>query len=150
MKKLKVLKDEFIDNKLYYFLKATHSPASRFYGQPKFHKPGVPIRPTVSYSGSLLYNLNKYIANILKAHIIDENNNAKDSTTFSNFIRNVAIEDDETMVSLGITSFYMTIPIIDMLTIIKDYVNNDDQFSRKTATPQDKFLDLVNLVLPIT
>ena len=42
------------------------------------------------------------------------------------------------------------IPIIDMLNIIKDYVNNDDQFTRKTAIPQDKFLDLVHLVLTTT
>ena len=46
LKQLKVLKDnEFIDNKLYYYLKPTDSPAPRFYGQPKIHKPGVPIRP---------------------------------------------------------------------------------------------------------
>ena len=30
---------------------------------------------------------------------------------------------------------------------MKDYVNNDNQFTRKTAIPQGKFLDLVNLVL---
>ena len=48
LKQLKVLKDnEFIDNKLYYYLKPTDSPASRFYGQSKIHKPGVPIRPIV-------------------------------------------------------------------------------------------------------
>ena len=34
--------------------------------------------------------------------------------------------------------------------MIKDYVNNDDQFSRKTPIPQDKFLDLVHLVLTNT
>ena len=116
-------------------------PAPRFYGQPKIHKPGVPIRPIVSYSGSLLYNLNKYIANILKAYVRDVNNNAENSTTFSNYIRNVLIEDDEVMVSFDVTSLYMNMPIIDTLNIIKDYVNNDDQFTRKTATPQD-FLDL--------
>ena len=34
--KLKVLNDnEFTDNKLYYYLKPTESPAPRFYGQPK-------------------------------------------------------------------------------------------------------------------
>ena len=44
----------------------------------------------------------------------------------------------------------MNIPIIDTLNIIKNYVNNDDQFTKKTAIPQDKFLDLVNLVLTIT
>ena len=37
-----------------------------------------------------------------------------------------------------------------MLNIINDYVNNDDQFTRKTAVPQRKFLDLVNLVLTTT
>ena len=34
-----------------------------------------------------------------------------------------------------------------MLNIIKDYVNNEDLFTGKTAIPQDKFLDLANLVL---
>ena len=70
MKQLKVLKDNnFIDNKLYYYLKSTDSPAARFYGQPKIHMTGVPICAIVSYSGSTLYNLNKYIPNILRANI---------------------------------------------------------------------------------
>ena len=151
MRTLKVLKgNEFIDNKLYYYLKPTDSPGPRFYGQPKIHKPGVPIRSVVSYSGSPLYNLNKYIVNILKAYVKDENNNAKNSTTFSNYIRNFPMEDDQIMVLFDVTSLYTNIPIIDMLNIIKDYVNNDDQFARKTAIPQDKFLDLVHLVLTTT
>ena len=116
LKQLKVLKDnEFIDNKLYYYLKPTDSPAPRFYGQPKIHKPGVPIRPIVSYSGSPLYNPNKYIVNILKAYVKDENNNAKNSTTLSNYIRNVPTEDDKIMLSFDVTSLYTNIPIIDML-----------------------------------
>ena len=53
------------------------------------------------------------------------------------------------MVSFDVTSLYTNIPIIDTLNIIKDYVN-DDQFTRKTAIPQDKFLDLVHLVLTTT
>ena len=151
MKQLKVLKDnEFIDNKLYHYLKPTCSPSPRFYGQPKIHEPGVPIRPIVSYSGSPLYNLNKYIRNILKAYAKDENSNAKNSTTFSNYIGNVPIEDDEIMVSFDVTSLYTNISIIDTLNIIKDYVNNDDQFTRKKAIPQDNFLDIVHLVLTTT
>ena len=72
------------------------------------------------------------------------------STTFSNYIRNVPIKDDEIMVSLDVTSLYTNIPIIDALDVIKDYVNNDDYFTRKTAIPQDKFLDLFHLVLTTT
>ena len=39
---------------------------------------------------------------------------------------------------------------LSSINIIKDYVNNDDQFNRKTAIPQDKFLDLVHLFLTTT
>ena len=60
------------------------------------------------------------------------------------------IEDDKVMVSFGITSLYANISIVDMLNIIKDYVNNDDQFTRKTTITQEKFLDQVNLVLTTT
>ena len=69
---------------------------------------------------------------------------------FSHFIRNVPIEDDEIMVSFDVNSLHTNIPIIDTLNIIKDYVNSDDQFIWKTAIPQDKFLDLVHLVLTTT
>ena len=63
LKQLKVLKDnEFIDNKLYYYLKPMVSPVPSFYGQPKIHKPGVPIRPIVSYTVSPLYYCNKNIS----------------------------------------------------------------------------------------
>ena len=118
---------------MYYYLIPTESPAPRFYGQES----GVPKRPIVSYSASPLHNINKYIANILKADVKDENNNVKNSNTFPNYIRNVSIEDDEIMVSFDFTSLYKNIPIIDTLyqglliiNIIKDYVNNDDQFIR--------------------
>ena len=77
----------------------------------------------------------------------------KNSTKFSNYIRNVTIKDDEIMVSFGLTSWYTNIPIIDTLKIIKelnkimDYVNNYSQLNRRIlALLQDKFLDLVNLI----
>ena len=57
----------------------------------------------------------------------------------------IPLKDDEIMVSFDVTSLYMNIPIIDTINIIKNYVN-DDQFTRKTAIPQNKFLDLVYLL----
>ena len=64
------------------------------------------------------------MANILKAFVKDENNNANNSTTFSNYIRNVPIEDDELMVSFDLTSLYTDIPTIDALNITKDCVTS--------------------------
>ena len=135
---------------MYYYLKPNDSPAPSFYGQQKIHKPEVPIRNIVSYSGFPLYNLSKYIAFLKLENAENESNNAKNSITFSNFIKNVPIEDDEIMVSFDVTFLYTNIPIIDRLNIINDYVKNDDQFTRKTAIPQEKFFDLTCLDLTAT
>ena len=45
---------------------------------------------------------------------------------------------------------YKNISIIDTLNIIKDYVHNDHQFTRKKVILQEKFLELVNLVSATT
>ena len=114
LRKSKVLKDNaFIDNKTKLtYLKATDSPAPRFYGQSKMHKP---IRRIVSYSDSPLYNLNKYIAKIVK----HENGNAKKSVTFFNYIKNVPIKDDGIMALFEVICLCTNILIIDTLNIIK-------------------------------
>ena len=45
------------------------------------------------------------------------------------------------MVSFDVTFLYRRIPLIDTLNIIKDFVINDDEITRKM------FLDLFNLAL---
>ena len=59
-------------------------------------------------------------------------------------------EDDEIMVSSDVTSLYANILIIDTLNVTKEYVNNDDQLTRKMYILQGKFLDLINMVLTTT
>ena len=67
--KLSLLKDAGkIDQQLYFKLKPTDSQTPRFYGLPKIHKPALPIRPIVSYTNSPLYQLSRYIADILRPY----------------------------------------------------------------------------------
>ena len=47
LSKLKPSQDNVLDNKVYYHIKPTGLSAPRFYGQPKIHKPAVPICPIV-------------------------------------------------------------------------------------------------------
>ena len=87
LKQIKALRDnKLIDNKLY-CLKPTDLPVPILYGQPKMPKAEVPIYAIVSCSGSPLFSLNKYVANILKAYVKDENNDTNNSTTLSNYVR---------------------------------------------------------------
>ena len=45
------------------------------------------------------------------------------------------------MVPFDVSFLYTNIPIIDALNIMKNYVNNDYQFTGKTAIPENKFLN---------
>ena len=73
----------------------------------------------------------------MKAYIKDIYT-AKNSIIFSSYIRNVPIEDDEIMVLFGVTYLYTNIPVVDTLKIIKDFVNNDNEFIRKMDIPKGK------------
>ena len=44
----------------------TGSGFPKFYGLPKIHKPGIPLRPTVSSRGTVTYGTAKELASILK------------------------------------------------------------------------------------
>ena len=71
-----------------------------------------------------MYSLNRNIDNLVKAYVKDQNNNAKNSATFSNYIRNVPIENKEIIVSFDVTFLYTNIPITDTLNIIKVNIIN--------------------------
>ena len=80
-------------------------------------------------------------------NVKEKYNKVKNSTVSWKLIRNVSIADSQIIVSLNDISLYKNIPIIDKLNIIKDYLNNDSQFTREMGIPLGKFLDLANLVL---
>lgn len=67
---------------------------------------GVSTHRIVSHSNSPLKNVNRYMANNLKANLKVINKNTKNSTTLFNYIRNVATKDDEIMVLCHLTHKY--------------------------------------------
>ena len=85
--KLAILRDNgTIDQSLYIKLKPRDSQAPRFYGLPKMHKTSILVRPIVSCSDSPLFNLSKYIADILKPYTQLNKQHCKNSKEFSEFI----------------------------------------------------------------
>ena len=149
--KLQDLKDqEIISNRTYYKIKPSDSPTPRFYGSPKIHKPGVPIRPIVSYIGSPLYDISKYLASILSHYTTSDNHHSKNSKEFSEYVRQLTIEDDEQLISFDVTSLYTNVPIEDTLVVIKDLLENDPSLKDRTSIPAKDLLELTRLVLTKT
>ena len=62
----KIMSEGGIDDILYKKLYPTGVVTPKFYGLPKIHKDGVPLRPIVSSRGSISYEVAKELARILK------------------------------------------------------------------------------------
>ena len=54
-----------IDTQRYYRLRCSVPQPPKLYGLPKLHKPGIAVRPIVSFCGSPTYQLSKYLTTIL-------------------------------------------------------------------------------------
>ena len=64
---LKNIKSEGgLSEETYKKLYPTGAVSSKFYGLPKVHKPGIPLRPIVSSTGTATYNTAKELARLLK------------------------------------------------------------------------------------
>ena len=61
-----LLKEEKLDKKFYDNSRVLHPSAPQIYGLPKIHKPGIPLRPIVSFYDTPLSALHKQLANLLK------------------------------------------------------------------------------------
>ncbi|XP_055522574.1 uncharacterized protein LOC129716759 [Wyeomyia smithii] len=81
----------------------------RIYGQPKAHKPNLPLRPVVPNMTAPAYNLSKFIGKIIQ-NSIDSPYNIKDSFTFCNFICSVTLPPDYILISLDVISLFTSIP----------------------------------------
>ena len=54
-------KDQKITVSVYYHFKCDKGVTPKIYGLPKIHQESVSLRPTVSFIGSPLYNLSKFL-----------------------------------------------------------------------------------------
>jgi len=103
--------NKIIDDSMYKALRCTNGNLPRCYGLPKVHKQGFPLRIVVSSVGSFLYDVGKYLHEIINNSIKKPASNIKDSWSFlSRINKDQYIETNEIMVSLDVTSLFNNIP----------------------------------------
>ena len=110
----------------------------------KTHKPNLPIRPIVSNNQAPLYNLSKFLANII-SNVVDQGDYyVKNSFEFKKFIDQVRIPDDYILISLDVTSLYTNIPI----NLVEQIVNNKWHILKNfTTLPKHEFQKALNFTL---
>ena len=150
-RKLSVLRDnKLIHQQRYLKFQPIGSQLPRFLRLPKIHKDRIPVRPIVSYTGTPLYEVSEYIAEILKPYGQQKEQHTNNSKSFSTFIRQQTIEPDEIVVSFDVTSLYTTIPIYQEFLIIENLPQHDDMLTDRTSLSPNQILHLLNILLRTT
>nr|VZI45918.1 unnamed protein product [Spirometra erinaceieuropaei] len=90
-------------------IKPVDAAAPRFYGLPKVHKAGVPLRPIVSLRGAPTFNLAKWLFRNLRSLTSDAGTTVCSATQFLERIKGMRLTEDEVMVSFDVTSLFTSI-----------------------------------------
>ncbi|BHF61927.1 hypothetical protein SprV_0100490700 [Sparganum proliferum] len=83
---------------------------ARFYGLPKVHKDGAPLRPIVSLKGTSTYGLTKWLFRRLKFLTAESDTTVSSSAQFLEKLKGVSLHPNEVMVSFDVTPLFTSIP----------------------------------------
>jgi len=133
-----------IDEWRYKCLKCTNGNLPRCYGLPKIHKREVPLRIVVSSVGSPLFEVAKFLHNILNISIKKPTSHVKDSWSFVGHIKEKSILPDEILVSFDVTSLFTNLP---KELILRGIENRWQDIEKNTKLVLPQFLNAIDLLL---
>lgn len=121
----------------------THPP--KIYGLPKLHKINIPLRPITSFIQSPLYNLTKYIADIIQSSTSPPPSNVRNSWEIKNELQTLQkVPKDHGFISLDVVSMYTSIPLELAIDAIKQkWV----EIKKNTIFSKPTFMEAVQLCL---
>ena len=94
------------------------SALPRFYGTPKIHKEGIPLRPIVSTIGSATYWLAKELTRILSPLMGNTDSYIANSAHFVQRIKGITVDDNDILVSFDVESLFTRVPIEEALVVM--------------------------------
>ncbi|BHF65706.1 hypothetical protein SprV_0200871900 [Sparganum proliferum] len=101
-----------------------------FYGLPKIHKPGTPLRPIVSLRGTLAFGLAKWLFQRLKFLTQGSETTVHSAERFIEKLQGIRLTDDEVMVSFVVVSLFTSIQqhlaVKTVQTLLEQHYNETD------------------------
>ena len=140
-------KTDAIDTQRYYRLRCSVPQPPKLYGLPKLHKPGIPMRPIVSFCGSPTYQLSKYLTTILQPLADKSQRKLQSTENFIDAIKTVQIPDDYKLMSFDVKSLFTSISLQLALQCTEIAIQ---QSTVKLPLPTEDIMDLLNLCITST
>ena len=122
-----------INDNLYNKLYPTGASSPKFYGLPKVHKEGIPLRPIVSSIGSVSYETAKELSRILKPLVGKTTYHMKNTKDFIQSIQDINLKTDECLISYDVEALFTSVPIQPAITITKKKLEEDRELHLRTS-----------------
>ena len=148
---LKKIKSEGgIDDTQYKKMYPTGAVPPKFYGLPKIHKRGIPLRPIVSSRGSISYEVAKELARILKPLVGSSPHHIKNTGDFMEQIKHVTLQADEIITSYDVSALFTSVPIEAAINIIQRRLELDQELHSRTNMKVEHITSLLEFCLKTT
>ena len=126
-----------IGDSTYIMLYSSDGLCLRFYGLPKIHTPGIPLRPIVSFVNSPTYAISGYLARILSPVVGNTDYTVQNSCEFADFIRDKTLNACEELVSFDVVSLFTKIPVDLAVKVAEERLREDASLGQRTSLPVD-------------
>ena len=119
----------------------------KFYGLPKVHKAGVPLRPIVSSGGSVTYNTSKELARIFKPLAGRSSFSVQNTMDFVEQVKNIRLQPQECIVSYDVKALFTSVPMKPAIKIIKQLLEDDKELQQRTSLTVHNIICLLEFCL---
>ena len=117
-----------LSNNKYRQLYPTSAVPPKFYGLPKIHKTGTPLRPIVSSRGSITYGVAKELSHIIKPLVGQSPHHLKNTQHFIQQIKDKKLQPGEVITSYDVKALFTSVPIQPSIQIVKQRLQQDTTY----------------------
>ena len=148
---LKTIKAEGgMDDITYKRLYPTGAVPPKYYGLPKVHKPGMPLRPIISSVGSVTHATAKELTRIIKPLVGGSQHHVRNNKDFIHSIEGIQLTADECMMSFDVESLFTSVPVDPSIQIIKKLLEEDRSLHLRTKMTVNQISCFLDFCLKTT
>ena len=139
-----------IDDNIYRRLHPTGAVPPKYYGLPKVHKPGMPLRPIISSVGSVTHATAKELTRIIKPLVGGSSHHVQNNQDFLQSIEGTQLKPEEEMMSFDVEALFTSVPVDPSIEIIKKLLEEDRTLHQRTSMTVDQIICLLRFCLTTT
>ena len=139
-----------IDDNIYRRLYPTGAVPPKYYGLPKVHKPGMPLRPIISSVGSVTHATAKELTRIIKPLVGGSSHHVQNNQDFLQSIEGTQLKPEEEMMSFDVEALFTSVPVDPSIEIIKKLLEEDRTLHQRTSMTVDQIICLLRFCLTTT